>query len=134
MFKFSRDVNYYETDMMQIVHHSNYFRYFEEARIAFLANMGYPYHKLESEGIISPVVSISCDYLKPITFGDTFVIHTTLETITATKFIVKYEIYVDDVLTTIGTSKHCYINPDGKIISIKKANIDFYNALLEKML
>ena len=28
-----RKVNYYETDRMSIVHHSNYIRYFEEARI-----------------------------------------------------------------------------------------------------
>ena len=29
---FEREVNYYETDMMKIVHHSNYGRWFEEAR------------------------------------------------------------------------------------------------------
>lgn len=133
MFEFRREVNYYETDMMQIVHHSNYFRYFEEARIAYLSHIGYPYDKLESEGIISPVVSISCDYIKPLTFGDSFIIKIELVTCTATKFIVNYGIYKDSILTTSGTSKHCYINNDGKIISIKKVNNAFYQTLLENM-
>lgn len=31
-----RRVNYYETDQMAIVHHSNYIRWFEEARIIWL--------------------------------------------------------------------------------------------------
>lgn len=133
MFIYKREVNYYETDMMQIVHHSNYFRYFEEARIAFLKDLGYPYDKLEREGIISPVISIDCNYIKPLTFGDSFTIETKLVTCTGTKFIVEYKIYKDNVLTTTGSSKHCYINPEGKVISIKKVNTPFYQTLLENM-
>ena len=38
-----RDVKYYETDKMGIVHHSNYVRWFVEARMDFLAKIGYPY-------------------------------------------------------------------------------------------
>ena len=30
--KFERKINYYETDKMGIVHHSNYIRFLEEAR------------------------------------------------------------------------------------------------------
>lgn len=48
-------VQYYETDRMGITHHSNYIRWMEEARVHFLAEIGWPYDKLEEAGIISPV-------------------------------------------------------------------------------
>jgi acyl-CoA thioesterase FadM len=35
-FKISRPVHLYETDLMGVVHHSNYIRYMEEARFAWL--------------------------------------------------------------------------------------------------
>lgn len=40
MIKYSRSVNYYETDQMGIVHHSNYIRYFEEARLHWMDEIG----------------------------------------------------------------------------------------------
>ena len=36
MFKYERTINYYETDKMGIVHHSNYIRFLEEARCRWL--------------------------------------------------------------------------------------------------
>ena len=33
---YEHTINYYETDRMGIVHHSNYIRFFEEARIDYL--------------------------------------------------------------------------------------------------
>ena len=46
---YKRKVNYYETDAMQIVHHSNYIRFLEEARISFMDKIGLPYKKIEEE-------------------------------------------------------------------------------------
>ena len=59
-FTYERKANYYETDMMGVVHHSNYLRYFEEARIAFMDSLGIPYKELEENGIMSPVLSVQC--------------------------------------------------------------------------
>ena len=59
---YQRPVQYYETDRMQIVHHSNYIRWMEEARIDFLRQIGWDYAKLESIGIISPVTAVNCKY------------------------------------------------------------------------
>ena len=41
-------VQYYETDRMGITHHSNYIRWMEEARVAFLEELGWGYEKLEN--------------------------------------------------------------------------------------
>lgn len=55
MFICKHEVQYYETDRMGITHHSNYVRWMEEARTFFLREIGWPYEKIEEEGIISPV-------------------------------------------------------------------------------
>ena len=44
---YEHKVQYYETDKMGIVHHSNYIRWMEEARIDFLSQIGWDYKKLE---------------------------------------------------------------------------------------
>ena len=50
-----RRANYYETDKMGIIHHSNYIRWFEEARLHYMEEMGWPFTKVEAMGIIIPV-------------------------------------------------------------------------------
>lgn len=42
-------VQYYETDQMGVVHHSNYIRWFEEARIDYLDKMGMSYDAVEKK-------------------------------------------------------------------------------------
>ena len=44
---YTHKVQYYETDQMAIVHHSNYIRWFEEARVDFLEKIGFGYHQTE---------------------------------------------------------------------------------------
>ena len=55
MKDYIRKVQYYETDRMGIVHHSNYIRWFEEARIFYMEKMGYSYSEMEKTGIMIPV-------------------------------------------------------------------------------
>ena len=56
---YTRSVRYYETDMMGVTHHANYIHWMEEARIAFMDQAGFPYTRMEEEGVISPVVERS---------------------------------------------------------------------------
>ena len=46
MFTFSRKANYHETDKMGIIHHSNYIKWMEEARIAYMEHLGYGFDKV----------------------------------------------------------------------------------------
>ena len=48
-----RKVFYHETDPMGIAHHSNYIRWYEEARIDYMEQMGLGYDKMEEQGMIS---------------------------------------------------------------------------------
>ena len=63
-------VQYYETDMMGVTHHANYLHWMEEARIDLMDQMGFPYRRMEAEGVLSPVKSLQVNYLKSCTFGD----------------------------------------------------------------
>ena len=44
-------VRYSETDQMHFVHHSNYLKYYELARLEWLSDLGISYAKMEREGI-----------------------------------------------------------------------------------
>ena len=56
MEAYTHKVLYYETDQMGIVNHSNYIRWFEEARTDFMEQLGMGYAEMEKEGIVSPVL------------------------------------------------------------------------------
>ena len=58
-------VQYYETDRMGIVHHSNYIRYFETARTEFIRKEGLPYETIEEMGVLIPVLAVSAEYKTP---------------------------------------------------------------------
>ena len=55
-------VYYYETDRMGIVHHSNYIRWFEEARLDWMKQIGWDYKSIEDDNIIIPVLSVAAEY------------------------------------------------------------------------
>ena len=63
---YKRKMNYYETDQMGIIHHSNYIRLFEEARLDIMDKSGINYADIEEMGIIIPVMSVDCKYLIPL--------------------------------------------------------------------
>lgn len=126
-------VQYYETDQMKIVHHSNYIRWFEEARIDYLNQVGLTYHKLEEMGIISPVLEVQCQYLSMTKFGDTVKIIPAIESFTGVKFEVSYQIVDSETgeLRAQGRSKHCFIDENGKPMHLKRAHPNVYNQFLK---
>ena len=67
-------VRYNETDQMGIVHHSNYLKFFELARIEWLEKLNMPYEEIERNKIILPVVRCELKFIKPLAFGDYFFI------------------------------------------------------------
>ena len=73
-FTFERNINYYETDKMGVVHHSNYIRFFEEARCYWLQSIEMPFDLLEDNGITIPVLGVNCTYKYHVTFGDILVV------------------------------------------------------------
>ncbi len=115
-------VQYYETDKMGITHHSNYIRFMEEARAAFLEQIGYSYHRMESEGLVSPTVSVNVEYKKPTTFNDIIKIEVEIQKVTVVRSFWNYKMSVNDEVVCLATSSHCFIDNNGRPISSKKAS------------
>ena len=113
---FKREINYYETDKMQVVHHSNYIRYLEECRMDFMRQIGFDYAKMEQSGIMVPVLSVSCNYKNPARFGETICIVPKVERMHGVKYEMSYRIYSEDfsVLHNEAASSHCFVDLDFK--------------------
>ena len=126
-------VRYYETDKMGIVHHSNYIRWMEEARLDYLEQLGQRFDKLEADGVISPVVSVSCNYKISCIFGDTVEIKVKLIEYTGIRYVFEYEIVRagSGETAATGRSEHCVINKDGHPVSIKRRFPAFDSLLSE---
>lgn len=87
MISYKRRAVYYETDRMKIVHHSNYIRYFEEARINFMHEIGCDVLEMENKGLLIPNVDAYARYLKPIRFSDEFNVDVKLTQFTGSRMV-----------------------------------------------
>jgi acyl-CoA thioester hydrolase len=85
-------VRYGETDQMGVVHHSNYLRYFEVARLEWLSALGVSYALMEKEGLIMPVIDVKVTYKIPALFDDSLTIYIFLRELPRVKIIFSYEI------------------------------------------
>ena len=120
---YEHNVKYYETDQMGIVHHSNYIRWMEEARMDLMDQMGFSYKQMEEMEIISPVLSIAVEYHSMVHFDDTVVIQTKLVKYNGIKMEVEYVMTDKETgeLRTTARSSHCFLNRSGKPISLKRS-------------
>ena len=131
-FIYERKINYYETDKMGIVHHSNYIRFLEEARCAFLDKIGLPYSELENRGVMIPVLSVNCSYKYHVSFNDVIEIHTIIKDFTGVKLTIEYT--AKDKCTgntvLIAQTKHCFTDTSIKPINLKKHYTDMYEKFM----
>ena len=131
-----RDINYYETDKMGIVHHANYLHYLEEARLHFLTVNQLSYFKLEQSGIYSPTTKIEISYKRPATYGDKIAVETSLTEVTPIRFVFTYKI-IDEaskIIIAVARSEHCFSDKEGRLIVLKrfdKALADRLESLIE---
>ena len=136
---FERKINYYETDRMGIVHHSNYIRFMEEARCYLLEKVGMPYSAFEKNGIMIPVLGVNCEFKHHVTFDDTILIKLFAKEFNGVRLTMGYtatEKNSGEIVFT-GETKHCFTDSNLKPLRLQKANPDFYekfNNLKEKSL
>ena len=129
--KYKRKINYYETDNMGIVHHSNYIRYFEEARIDALDIMGLNYADVEKEGILIPVLECECKYIKSAVYGMSLIIDTEISAFDGIRMEMSYTAANEqnnEIIAT-GKTKHCFLNRDFKPVRLKREYPDIYEKL-----
>ena len=122
-------VQYYETDMMGVTHHANYIRWMEEARIDFMDRIGFPYKRMEAEGVLSPVKSIHVNYLKPCTFGDEVEITVSVQDFNGVVITLAYDMRLNGEQIFSGTSEHVFLDRDGRFVRMRKVMPEFCEAV-----
>ena len=123
-----RVINYYETDQMHVVHHSNYARYLEEARLHMMDQLDLSYDELERMGIIIPVMELHDYYIKSITYGDIIEIRPLIIRLSPVRFSLKYDIFrsgTDELLHHAETT-HAFLDSDFKPMNLKKKYPEVY--------
>lgn len=133
--KYERVVQYHETDAMRIVHHSNYVKWFEEARTDLLNKLGIGYDKMEEAGISSPVVSIQCQYKQPVRYGETVIIETKLKEYKGVKAVMEYTVREKETqeVRATGESSHCFLDDGGKILMLSKTHPEIDHIFKEQL-
>ncbi len=129
-----RKVQYYETDMMGVVHHANFIHWMEEARIRFMDRLGFPYTAMEENGIISPVRALSCDYKHTCTFGDEIRVFLSVKAFNSVVMTIGYEMKnQNDEIVMTGTSDHMFLHRNGSFARMKREMPEFCEAIENEM-
>ena len=126
---YCRKANFYETDQMGVIHHSNYIRWFEEARTDFLEQIGYPYSKINENGIDIAIINFYCECKAMVYFGDTVHIHISISEIKNMKMTVDYKVInaATGEVCTLGKTQHFFYDNNKKApVSLKKTLPDLY--------
>ena len=104
-------VRYGETDQMGVVYHGNYAQYLEVGRIEWLRDLGVSYKKMEEDGIMLPVISLSLNYKKSACYDDVIYVKTQLAKMPTASIEFDFEI----------------LNEAGEIITLAKVILAFIN-------
>lgn len=126
---------YYETDQMGIIHHSNYIRWFESARIWYMHQAGVDYRRMEEMGILSPVLEVSCTYRSMVHFDDVVEVVPKIEKYNGIRMELSYQIVDKQTreVRTIGRSSHCFLDRAGRPCYLKKVCPAFHEAFIKAL-
>ncbi len=123
-------VNFYDTDAMAVVHHSNYIRWFEIGRVEYLRAIGITLNELMEDGFVFPITEVRAKYVSPGKFDDVVQIETMATALTKAKMAFDYRILrkSDGELMVMGHSQNVFTRQDtGKITRLP----DKYYTLLK---
>lgn len=124
-------VRYAETDQMGIVHHSVYPIWYEAARTDMMEQAGYPYARMEEEGIMLPLSHLECDYAGGVKYGERVSIRCIVEKLTIARIVLGYEVrrFGEDEVLSTGKTVHAWTDTDLKMINLKKKAPELFELL-----
>jgi acyl-CoA thioester hydrolase len=111
-------VAFYETDAMGVVHHSNYVRFLEHARVLFLAEHDRPYEEIVKDGFHVPVTRIAVTYKWPCRFAEKIEISCWLAWARHASFGFAYSLRVGAREVAVAESDHAIVDLEGRPIRI----------------
>ena len=120
---------YKDVDQMGVVYYSRYFEYFEEARTELLASIGLGVTDVEKKGIMLPVISSHCDYLRGARFEQNIIIRATISTEPRSKLQIDYSVFIENEKEPIATgyTDHAFVNDRGVAVRAPKMILERLN-------
>lgn len=121
-------VRFVDTDMMGVVHHSNYFRWFEIARVEYLNQAGVRLLELLDKGYNVPVSDVRCSYKESAKYDDELAIYAKMLELNRAKMVFSYQVrrVHDNALLAEGVTRNVFTNKEGKI---RRLPDEYYNLL-----
>jgi acyl-CoA thioester hydrolase len=116
----SHRVPFYETDAMRIVHHSNYVRYLELARIVWLDEHHRPYRDYVAEDLHFATTRVEVDYLRSAAYDDVLQISTWMVWVRGASLRMAYEIRCADALISTAATEHAVVDGQGRLRRIPR--------------
>ncbi len=119
-------VRFNEADPLGVVWHGHYLRYFEDGREAFGKEYGISYLDLYGKGLAVPVVSVQCDYKKPLRYGNTVIVETTFVPSPAAKLRFEYKMFEAATRELVATGSSLQVFVDVKTFSLQLTVPEFF--------
>ncbi|MDC3416282.1 acyl-CoA thioesterase [Aquibacillus salsiterrae] len=123
-------VRYQETDQMGVVYHANYLVWFEIGRTAFIESLGFNYHDMEQEGIVSPVIDAHMYFKQPIRYGQDAFVKTWIEEYDGLRTTYGYKIEDGEGNAAVtGSTKHVIVKKESfRPVSLRRVFPDWHQA------
>ena len=123
-------VLFVETDLMGVVHHSNYLRYFEVGRTSLMRDLAYPYKEIEDSGYVYPIYDMGVSFHQPLYYDDVMYIHTRPVNLERVRLQFDYLITHAEKghIICTGFTKHCALNLSGTPVAVDPKTVQLWKA------
>ncbi len=108
-------VPFYDTDAMGVVHHANYVRYLELARVRFLQEHDQPYGRYVEQGIHVVVTRVEIQLRRATRFDELLSVTGWLERVRHASFGFGYQIRCGQELAAVATTQHAVVDLQGNL-------------------
>ena len=124
-------VRFVETDLMGVVHHSNYLRWFEMARVEYLRRAEVLLPELIAAGILFPITDVRCKYVQSARFDEVIRVEAELVDFSKVKLCFSYRVFRDEenVLLAEGSTQNVFANDKGRIVRLPQLYFDRIEAV-----
>jgi acyl-CoA thioester hydrolase len=103
-------VRFHDTDAQGVAHNSNYFVWFEVARVEFLERFAGGYQRIRDLGYEALVLESYARFLQPARFDDRLLVHTRAADIRGARWRFEYAVTRDGELIAEGWTRHATVD------------------------
>ena len=122
-------VPFYETDAMGVVHHSNFVRYLELARIVWLDEHDLPYRKVVEQGIHYATTKVEVAYHRAARFDDVIEIFTWIEWARGASLRMAYVLRSGGATVATGATEHAAVDLEGRVRRLPRERVERLRSL-----